>query len=427
MVQSAFLCKCTVGAALVSAALMMVALVAFRVYLFPGKEEDRTRCTSTPVPSLVASAGHGEATLKWNLPEGHWPHIKYWQYEQAERPNAAGTPHNTGTTATTHVVPGLTNGVRYYFRIRAVFEHGVHRCWSNSASATPTQPGNVLKEMATRQKQIATRQQQMATQQKKMATHQRQMANRQGEMADQQRAMTRLQGEMARAHEEIATTTRAIARDVAANRATLKDFGERNVVGGETERLGAELARLAASMNPLVESVGALGDKVANGLAGIERRLIERPPTLPPELCEGKIIGKVYFDHDSHEITDNGAAIDSRAAMSEMAAVLKKLPGRAVVLAVGYANAVGTARHNLHLSDLRAACTTYCLRQRLGNRGDGFRFRELAKGEEIDASDPTGTSAESRRVDVKVCRGPVSPEWPVPAEWEGAAETCHCP
>ncbi len=412
MLQSAFLCKCTVGAALVSAALMMAALVAFGVYLFPGKEGKKEGCTSTPVPSLVASAGHGEATLKWNLPEGHWPHVKHWQYEQAGKPNEAGPLHNTGTTATTHVVPGLTNGVTYYFRIRAILEHGAHGCWSNSASATPTQPGNVLEEMATYQKQMATRQQQMA--------------DWQGEMANQQREMTASQ-------EAIAVTAGAIARGVAANRELLKDIGERgaaaidgvaesvNKIGGETERLGAELARLAASMNPLVESVGALGDKVANGLAGIEQRLMEMPAALPPDLCEGKIIGKIHFDHDSHEMTDD------EAAMSEVTAVLKKLRADAVVLAVGYANAVGTARHNLHLSDLRAACTTYCLRQRLGEGGDGFRFRELAKGEEIDARDPTGTSSQSRRVDVKVCRGPVSPEWPVPAEWEGAAETCRCP
>lgn len=95
--------------------------------------------------------------------------------------------------------------------------------------------------------------------------------------------------------------------------------------------------------------------------------------------------------------------------MSEVTAVLKKLPVDAVVLAVGHANAVGAARHNLHLSDLRAACATYCLRQLLGNRRDGFRFRELAKGEEIDASDPTGTSSQSRRVDVKVCEGRCPP------------------
>lgn len=352
MLQSAFLCKCTVGAALVSAALMMAALVGLGVHLFPGKEEDRTGCTSTPVPSLVASAGHGEATLKWNLPEGHWPHIEHWQYKQADKPNEAGPLHNTGTTATTHVVPGLTNGVTYYFRIRAVLEHGAHGCWSNGASATPSQPGNVLDVL------------------KEMATHQKQMA----------------------------VNTHAIAGSVTVNREVLKDLGERGVV-----------------------AIGSLGDKVANGLAGIERRLMERPAALPPDLCEGKIIGKIYFDHDSHEMTDDGDA------MSKMAAVLKKLPAGAVVLTVGYANAVGAARHNLHLSDLRAACATYCLRQRLGNRGDGFQFRELAMGEEIDASDPTGTSSESRRVDVKVCRGPVSPEWRVLAEWEGAAETCHCP
>ena len=355
MLQSAFLCKCTVGAALVSAALMMAALVGFGVYLFPGKEEDRTRCTSTPVPSLVASAGNGEATLKWNLPEGHWPHVKYWQYEQADKPNEVGPLHNTGTTATTHVVPGLTNGVTYYFRIRAVLEHGAHGCWSNSASATPTQPSNVLDVL------------------KEMATHQKQMA----------------------------VNTHAIAGNVKVNRELLKDLGERGVV-----------------------AIGSLGDKVANGLAGIERRLMERPLTLPPDLCEGEIIGRVYFDHDSHEMTDDGAAIDNGDAMAKMTAVLKKLPDGAVVLTVGHANAVGAARHNLHLSDLRAACATYCLRQRLGEHR--FRFRELAMGEEIDASDPTGTRSQSRRVDVKVCRGPVSPEWPVPAEWEGAAETCRC-
>ena len=372
--------------------------------------------------------------LKWHLPAALPPDVEHWQYEQRQCEQtdepAARQVHSTGSTATTHAVSGLTNGVSYCFRVRSVLKHGTDGCWSNSVSVTPTQPGNVLEEMATHQ-------QEMAAHQGEMAAHQGAIVGLQREIASQQREMTTHQGDMAKQQREIARSTRAIASGMEDDRELLKDLGERGVeaigevaasvdrVGDEAEHLREEVALIAAGINRVAESVDIVGDKTAHGLAGIERQLMKTPPAARPELCDGEEIGSVYFAHDSYDVY---RMAKNRAAVSEIANVLEELDAGAVVLAVGYANAVGTARHNLHLSDLRAACAIHCLRRRLGKLSAGFQFREVAKGEEADPSDPTGTSQQSQRVDVRVCQGTALREWPVADEsWAWAdMQACGC-
>ena len=97
-----------------------------------------------------------------------------------------------------------------------------------------------------------------------------------------------------------------------------------------------------------------------------------------------------------------------------------------LVLTEGYATSVGHAVYNLHLSDMRAACASLCLRDRL--RGNGsFAFREVAHGEAVDASDLPGTSDESRRVDVRFCEGDFGPDPKVERGSRPSVKECRCP
>ena len=92
--------------------------------------------------------------------------------------------------------------------------------------------------------------------------------------------------------------------------------------------------------------------------------------------------------------------MDNVAAFNKIVAKLKSRE-RGLVLSVGYATSVGFGRHNAHLSDLRAVCVSQCLQ---GRFADGrFEYREIARGEALETSDPAGTSSWGRRVEVKYC------------------------
>lgn len=109
-------------------------------------------------------------------------------------------------------------------------------------------------------------------------------------------------------------------------------------------------------------------------------------------------MGTLGFEHNEHRIAGAGNV----AEFNEVVAQLEGHEG-GLILTVGYATSVGFERHNAHLSDLRAACVSQCLHDRLG-RG-AFEYREIAKGEMLEASDPAGTGSLGRRVDVVYCEG----------------------
>ena len=120
-----------------------------------------------------------------------------------------------------------------------------------------------------------------------------------------------------------------------------------------------------------------------------------------PIPCNSTPLGTLLFCHDSPEIDKK---ITNKEQFDEIVGELEGLEG-GLVLTVGYATSVGLARHNAHLSDRRAACVSLCLKDRLENRLDPreFEYREIARGEVPEASDPPGTSDESRRVEVLYC------------------------
>ena len=83
---------------------------------------------------LSASPGDGQVTLSWTAPASTGgADISGYQYEQ----DGSGTWTDTGATATSHTVTGLTNGEVYTFRVRAVNSVGPGEASAASESVTP--------------------------------------------------------------------------------------------------------------------------------------------------------------------------------------------------------------------------------------------------------------------------------------------------
>ena len=140
-------------------------------------------------PTLSALAGDGDARLTWSVPSDQLGLVEQWEYEQSD--SRAGTmpaKHSTGSSATSYLVAGLTNGETYSFRVRAILKPGTGNVanWSNMVSATPMQAGDVLERMERHQHGMERHQWSMARQQEEMARQQGEMAREQGEMVQQQ-------------------------------------------------------------------------------------------------------------------------------------------------------------------------------------------------------------------------------------------------
>ena len=92
----------------------------------------------TAPANFAAAAGDGEVRLTWDDPNNAT--ITKWQYQQKEGAGSYGAWTNiSGSSATTasHKAPGLANGTRYTFKLRALNASG-NGAPSSEASATPS-------------------------------------------------------------------------------------------------------------------------------------------------------------------------------------------------------------------------------------------------------------------------------------------------
>lgn len=105
-------------------------------------------------PTLVASAGDGEVTLRWRPAVGLRAPVKDWQFRQAVQEKRWSSARGTGPAATAYVVSGLANDMAYTFQVRAQLAADFG-CWSAPVSVVPRRMDDVMAEMAKQQKAIA--------------------------------------------------------------------------------------------------------------------------------------------------------------------------------------------------------------------------------------------------------------------------------
>jgi hypothetical protein len=111
----------------------------------------------TPAPagpmSLSGSPGNGQVDLSWVAPAG--PAVDEYQIEVTPtNPPGAPTTIDTGSTATSRTVTGLTNGTVYSFRVRARYGASFGS-YSNSVSLSPTGAALITQTITVRRPQGA--------------------------------------------------------------------------------------------------------------------------------------------------------------------------------------------------------------------------------------------------------------------------------
>ena len=124
----------------------------------PASAEVRATPLAPPLKptGVTATAGHAQVTLSWANPDNAT--ISKWQYQQKQGDGSYGPwmdiPNSTAST-TSHTVTGLTNGVAYSFRIRAV-NAGGNGAPSDEVKATPIDQDVVQADKARSQALAAT-------------------------------------------------------------------------------------------------------------------------------------------------------------------------------------------------------------------------------------------------------------------------------
>ena len=112
------------------------AAVNNKIYAIGGSVEEYTPVSSQPdtPTTLTAAAGDKQVSLSWSPVTGAAGYNIY-------RSTTSGGSYSkiaTGVTTTTYTDTGLTNGVTYYYYVKAVDSSGMEGQPSNEASATPT-------------------------------------------------------------------------------------------------------------------------------------------------------------------------------------------------------------------------------------------------------------------------------------------------
>ena len=106
----------------------------------PAEEEEELPPAPAQATGLTAKVGNAQVTLSWNNPDNAT--ISKWQVQRKEGSGSYGAwvdiPGSTAST-TSHTVTGLTNGMAYSFRIRAV-NAGGNSPASDEVTATPMAP-----------------------------------------------------------------------------------------------------------------------------------------------------------------------------------------------------------------------------------------------------------------------------------------------
>ncbi len=397
------------------------------------------QCEDVVPQNLKGSAGDGQVTLKWSAPAEGLRRVKGWSYEEFQEEESqeeesqedTATEHGTGSTATSHVVLGLTNDMAYSFRVRAILESGQKGCWSNAVEVTPVQPANVLEAMEEHQRKIAANTSKIAAKVAVGGALAKELGERGvaalealakiGKRDDREidDAPRRPRG-LDDVSKRIEEAGQAIADGLADNGEKLEALSKSaSVMAAESTMLRNGLS---ASLDGLSESVDKAGEAVADGLARIEKKL-GSPGPITTHLCDGeREVGSIHFARNSYSLADDDENL------GKIAGRLQTLAKGSSVLVVGYASAVGFAVHNLHLSELRALCTARCLGAELGDQ-QGLAFREIAEGEALEGSNLEGNSGESRRVDVFACPETAT-DMPPPSDgrtwFESATVDCGC-
>lgn len=206
-------------------------------------------------PKLSARAGDGDTRLTWSVPSDQLPLVDQWEFEQSG--SGVAETHSTGSNGAAYLVAGLTNGVTYSFRVRAILRAGASKVasWSNMVSATPMQVGDVLE---------------------RMERHQRGMERHQWRMARQQEEMARAQG-------RIADSASAVADLMAENSETFQQLADRGINALETLAASSGgtsqgLADIREAIGTVAGNIGEITDGVAVGLP----RIGEAAENLPP-------------------------------------------------------------------------------------------------------------------------------------------------
>ena len=344
---------------------------------------DGQPCPTSPI--LTASADDGTAILQWEPAVGLATAVNAWQIQQAQQGERWSVARSTGPAATAYVVSRLTNDRAYTFQIRAQFDATDFGCWSTPVTVVPRRVDDVMKEIEKHQRAIAER-----------------MAKVVEGMGDRQELLRTLGEQGVAALGAVATSTGEVARHSA---------GIRDEMGQVAANLDTAGKEVAAAAGAVAEEAAGIGDKVEAVGQRIEERLAEIAEQVTlvcngcgvlPDKCHP--LGSVSFKHDNHRIVGSKSLRDFGRVSKQLA----DLAGhqRGLFLIVGYATPVGHAVHNLRLSNLRAACVSRCIDdrlRRLPNVGT-FAFRELARGEvPLDRSDLAGVSPRGRRVDVTFC------------------------
>lgn len=368
-------------------------------HVFPVREQP----VADPPPNLSASAGDGDVRLTWTTSSDKLLLIEQWEFQQSvSGSEATEETHSTGSKETAYLVSGLTNGTTYHYRVRSVLKGRKFGGWSNTVSVTPIREGDVLERLERDVRTVERRQWWMARQQEQLVLHQ-------DAIVQQQMSIT----ESSSAIADVMAKNGEVVRELAG-----RGIGALETLAASSEETSEELADVREEIGTVAEHVGEIGGSVTKGLSRIDTVAGELRARL--SRIEGRLNGPQEEPEEmSDDCGDRGTAesveltFDNNSAnvgngknwdkIRNFADGLNRLSG-GLVLTIGYATAIGEDAYNLHLSDLRAACVSHCVRERLGAPGS-FEFREVARGEAVVPEDLPGTSPRSRRVDLILCQG----------------------